>query len=160
MTLNLIDEAKNTNGIAVDLPEPEVGEGVVQASNTITPGMAVTKGTAAGELIPDNDSGKSSGYALDNVSADDPADGTAKTLRTNYAAGKRVRYGRRAGARFMGLIASGQNLTKDARLKTANGKFVAGTEGTDKLVAVLIQEGGTGGALGADTHLLCRWGAY
>lgn len=152
MTLRSIDEHKNTNGILVYKADEDWGEGIVETGNTITPGMIVTKGTDAGDLIPDNDSGKATGWAADNVT------NASESLRADYAAGKRVRYGRSPGDKFMGLIASGQNLTKGAKLKTASGKLVAGTEGTDKLVAVIIQEGGTGGALGADGYFLCKWG--
>lgn len=154
MATNLIDQHKNLNGIQVsDLQN--VGEGVIETGNALTPGMVCTKGTAAGEVIPDNASGKHSGFVLENHKEG------ATTPRTAFVAGDRVRYGRDAKAKFMGLIASGQNLTKDTVLKTASGKlvaFVVGTDAPDKAIGRIKQEGGTGGALGADGHFLCEWG--
>jgi hypothetical protein len=155
MTLQSIDQHENRNGIVVDSPGDMVGEGLVTAANTVTPGMVVTKGTNDGEVIPDNNSGKHLGYALERVSSAD------EDLRSDFDAGENVRYAYKPGARCMLLIASGQNLTKGARLKSSSGKlvaFVAGTDGAEEAVAVIIQENGTGGALGADAYKLCRWG--
>lgn len=154
MATNLIDQHKNLNGIQVS-PLDNPGEGVIEAGNALTPGMICGKGTAAGEVIPDNASGKALGYVLENFKEG------ATTPRTAFAAADRVRYGRGKGDKFMGLIASGQNLTKDTVLKTAAGRlvaFVVGTDAPDKAVARIKQEGGTGGALGADGHFLCEWG--
>lgn len=155
MAIVPIDGAKNHVGIQVDETE-DWGEGLVQAGSAIAPGMVVTGGTLSLDLVPDNDSGESLGWAAENQTV--VAGGNVTGLRDAFAPGDRVRYGRQPGKKFMGLVASGQDLPKGAKLKTAAGKLVGGTEGTDKLVAVLIQEAGTGGALGADTHLLCKWG--
>lgn len=155
MTINLIDQHKNEAGIQVS-PCRDFGEGVAEAA--ITPGMVVTRGTAAGQLIADDATGNHSGIALENMQEG------AATLRTAFAIGERVRYGREPGFKFMGLIASGANLAKDTLLMSNGaGRLVAwvgtaaGTEG-NKACARIIQEGGTGGALGADGHFLCKWG--
>lgn len=164
MTLNRIDEHKNLNGVAVYIAGDDRGEGVIEATTgPITPGMAVERGTAAGELAPAATGATASGWLTDNINPsraarteEDLAEGEFQTLRTPYVDGDRAVYYRNNGDKFMGLVTSGQNLAKDAILSVVDGKFVAVGAGIG--IARLIQEGGTGGALGADTHLLVRWG--
>lgn len=118
----------------------------------MTPGMGLKKGTAAGEVVL-----ATSGLACDGVVLENMTEGAA-TLRTAFAAGERVRYGREPGFRFMAFVKSGQDLTKGAFIAPdSTGKWVAGTDASDSC-ARLIQEGGTGGALGADGYFLAKWG--
>lgn len=157
MALTSSRNAKNTKGIILNKRVKDaIGEGRAENAN-IKPGMVVKQGTAVNQLLPDDNSGKHLGYVLENMVPKASPD-----LRGAFATADRISYGYGVGDEFMGIVASGQNLASEVFLKSdANGKFVAwvaGTDNEDEIVAKLIQEGGTGGALGADTHLACRWG--
>lgn len=120
MAINEIDEAVNTNGVLVDGPV-DPGEGTVEAANTVTPGALVIRGTAAGEIVQAGDEAINViGYALENVGkGSDPAVGTAKDLRADFAAGARVRYNRAKGSKFMAILADGFTVNKGALLVSA-----------------------------------------
>lgn len=149
MAIDLIDQHKNKNGITLYIAGDDRGEGKIATGETILPGMAVGKSTATGEIEVAADGAAASGWAPENL------EGT--TLRTAFTAGDWLSYYRNKGDKFMALVASGQDLVKDAYMTVLNGKFVAATEGTVNAVAVLTQEEGTGGALGADAYLAARW---
>lgn len=151
MTIDLIDQHKNQNGVTVFVAGEDRGEGKIATGATILPGMAVGKDTATGEISPAVDGADAGGWAPENLEG--------ATLLTAFTEGDWLSYYRNAGDKFMGLVKSGQNLAKNAYLTVENGKFIAATEGTVNAVARLIQEEGTGGALGADTRLLIKWGA-
>jgi hypothetical protein len=154
MATNLIDQHKNLNGIQVSECY-DFGEGVVEAGNTVIPGNGVAKGAAAGEVVHATTAAACVGIALENQRVN--VGGDPITLRTAFAAGERVRYGRDPGFKFMARIASGENLAKGAYLTPGAAGWVGGTDATDSC-ARLIQEGGTGGALGAAGYFLAKWG--
>lgn len=148
MAINLIDQHKNNEGILVGESE-DFGEGYAEVA--IYPGAPVGRGTNAGELDIPATAADAAGVALENMLPG------ADSLRAQHAIDAHIRYLREQGTRFMARIESGQDLAKLAFLKPGASGWVAGTDASDSC-ARLIQEGGTGGALGAAGYFLAKWG--
>lgn len=164
MVLYDIGQQPNNNGVTVDFgpggtfsPMEYIADGAVTPGAVVVPSATDGKAAEAGALALN-----ALGWVLENVAPADPALGTAKDLRTDFADGKRIRVCRNHGSRFMGLIlASSAALVHGDKLKTAAGgtleKFVQGTDNSSGAVATFDEladftPGGT------TTRHIVRWG--
>lgn len=124
-----------TNKIVLDSKNLHVQTKKVETETNVYPGRLVKRGTNDDDIVVDTDNSKVSlGWAgyLNTAKKYRPA-----TVDTIYAQNDQIGVINGPGIILLGSLASGQNVTKGARLMvTSAGQLSGGTVGTNEIVAI------------------------
>lgn len=163
MTLGQQDERANEHGVAVKVDGWDSYDGY--ADGAVTPGAIVVPGSADFDVAEAGDGATDFiGWASDNIAADDdPADGTLKDLRRDYADGDAVVAYRNQGDKFMGILAESESITKEDSLVCAAGGELrafddAGGDTPDMIVGDYIGEADQSTGAGETARILVEFG--